>query len=125
LINNEIADSRNETFAHNLSALEKLVLIVFDEDRTVVPKESAWFGSEVVPEDDPEPDVFMGQTPLRSAEEKPIIPIHEHPLYTEDWIGLRALDERGAVVFETCNGEHMHIGSCWEDIVRNFTGSLE
>ena len=33
------------TYAQNFATLSKLVLILFSEDKTVVPKESAWFGS--------------------------------------------------------------------------------
>jgi palmitoyl-protein thioesterase len=49
--------------------------------------------------------------------------MRRQPLYVEDWIGLRQLDERGAVFFRICDDEHMHIGKCWQDIVRNFTGA--
>ena len=83
------------------------MLVLFSHDKTVVPKESAWFGSYA--EDDAESLVFM----------------RDHPLYTEDWIGLRQLDEKGAVVFETCKGEHMQISrECWEPLVKEYTGSV-
>jgi palmitoyl-protein thioesterase len=126
-LNNEIPESRNATFARNLASLDALVLILFEQDRTVVPKESAWFGSEA--EAEPEPDLLAtdhGQILLGSGTSEPptIIPMREQPLYVEDWIGLRELDERGGVIFKTCAGEHMRIGDCWEAIVRNFTGTL-
>jgi palmitoyl-protein thioesterase len=104
--------------------LDKLVLVLFEQDKTVVPKESAWFGSIAVPEDEDDREFSADQTPLRSRTTD-IIPMREHPLYTEDWIGLRTLDERGAVVFESCDAEHMRISMCWEDLIRNYTGSLE
>ncbi|KAJ7502802.1 palmitoyl-protein thioesterase [Mycena galericulata] len=115
-INNEIAESRNETYARNLASLNKLVLIIFTEDKTVVPKESSWFGSEVV-EDDELPD---GQQHLLAATGRTLISMREQPLYQEDWIGLRELDERGGVEFAECEGEHMQINDCWESIVREF-----
>jgi palmitoyl-protein thioesterase len=114
--------------------LDKLVLVLFEQDKTVVPKESAWFGSFAVPDGDDGDDLdydrqfSADQMPLKSrttADDDDIIPMREHPLYTEDWIGLRKLDERGGVVFESCDSEHMRISVCWEDLIRNYTGSLE
>ncbi|KAJ7188495.1 palmitoyl-protein thioesterase [Mycena filopes] len=107
-INNEIADTRNETYGRNLASLNKLVLVLFTEDKTVVPKESSWFASEQ--------RVF--------ADGRTLVPMHEQPLYKEDWIGLRELDERDGVVFSECKGEHMQLGDCWEDLVRRWAGGL-
>jgi palmitoyl-protein thioesterase len=107
-INNEIPDARNATYAANLAALDNLVLVLFLRDTTVIPKESAWFGSNA-------PDAPGDET---------IVPMRRQPLYEGDWIGLRALDERGAVVLETCNGTHMQISDCWEPLVRKYAGSL-
>ena len=86
----------------------------------MVPKESSWFGSEAVPEDK---DIVGSaeQQPLAAAD-KEIIPMRLQPLYTEDWIGLKQIDERGDVVFESCEGEHMQLGECWEGLVRDFVG---
>ena len=121
-INNEILDSRNTTYRRNLASLDSLVLILFTKDRTVVPKESSWFGSQAVPDDNDISPSTDGQFHLSSS--PTIVPMRQQPLYLEDWIGLRQLDERGAVLLRTCDAPHMHIGSCWEDIVRNFTGAL-
>lgn len=126
-INNEQPAERNATFAHNLATLNKLVLVLFAQDKTVVPKESSWFGSEAIPDTDRKALYFQRgsqQQVLGSAQnEKQIIPMRLQPLYTEDWIGLRKLDERGGVVFETCAGEHMQLGDCWERLVREFAGA--
>jgi palmitoyl-protein thioesterase len=92
----------------------------------VVPKESAWFGSEAVPAQDIHLSMQNDQTPLRRPESRStgsIIHMRQQPLYQEDWIGLRELDERKRVVFELCKGEHMQMNDCWEDLVRRFTGS--
>jgi palmitoyl-protein thioesterase len=115
-INNERVEDRNGTYARNLASLNKLVLVLFTEDRTVVPKESSWFGSEAVPEEEMQ---FSGQQRLG---EKEMIPMRLQPLYREDWIGLRELDERGDVVLESCQGEHMQLSDCWERLVRAFVG---
>ncbi|KAI0967074.1 palmitoyl-protein thioesterase 1 [Xylaria arbuscula] len=87
-INNE-RDVKNATYAAHLSSLDNLVLYVFEDDTTVIPKETGWF--EDVDED--------GEvTPLRARK-----------LYEEDWIGLRALDKKGGLKFKTIPGEHMHL----------------
>ena len=99
-----------------LAQLDKLVLVLFARDRTVVPKESAWFGSYAPPSEDAGAEV--------QEEEETLVPIHEHPLYTEDWIGLRALDERGRVVLASCDSEHMQLPvECWKPLVEKYVGS--
>ncbi|KAF5389369.1 hypothetical protein D9757_004374 [Collybiopsis confluens] len=115
-INNEDILLRNHTYAKNLASLNALVLILFTQDKTVVPKESSWFGSQVVDSDDSQ----QHQQVLSPS----ILPMHMQPLYIEDWIGLRSLDEQGGVIFETCEGEHMQIGDCWEALVRQWSGEL-
>jgi len=86
-INNERA-LKNQTYKENLIKLGNFVMYLFENDTTAVPKESAWFaevnGTEV--------------TELKDRE-----------LYKEDWIGLKALDERGALHFETTEGKHMEL----------------
>ena len=119
-INNERPDLHNSTFARNLASLNKLVLVLFSEDKTVVPKESAWFGSEAISEDAARQG--SSDQALLLGEDKVIIPMRQQPLYLEDWIGLRRLDVRGDVIFEVCEGEHMQIGDCWEHLVRKFAG---
>ncbi|WIA16136.1 hypothetical protein OEZ85_012853 [Tetradesmus obliquus] len=91
-INNE-RDDKNAAYADNLASLQRLVLFRFDEDTTVVPRDSAWFsfwdGAETV------------------------IPLKDQPLYKEDWLGLRRLDEAGGLIFESAPGEHMQFTLKW------------
>ncbi|KAI0062827.1 alpha/beta-hydrolase [Artomyces pyxidatus] len=109
-INNELPEARNSSYAKRLTTLEHLVLVIFAQDKTVVPKESAWFGSYAVPEDEDD-------------EDDTIVPMKAQPLYEEDWIGLRQLDERGAVVLDSCDGEHMQMTTdCWEPLVKLYVG---
>ena len=42
-INNELP-AKNATYAVNLAALDRLVLFRFEDDWTVVPRASEWFG---------------------------------------------------------------------------------
>jgi palmitoyl-protein thioesterase len=44
-INAEIPDTDEKLYKKNLASLDALVLVLFSEDKTVVPKESGWFGS--------------------------------------------------------------------------------
>ncbi|OCH91780.1 alpha/beta-hydrolase [Obba rivulosa] len=110
-INNEIPETANATYGQNFASLNALVLILFTADKTVVPKETSWFGS---------------YAPPNSSDEqvaKTIVPMRMQPLYTGDWIGLRQLDERGAVRLDACEGEHMQLTrECWEPIVKNYVG---
>jgi palmitoyl-protein thioesterase len=92
---------------------------MFTKDKLVVPKESSWFGYEEM-QDGLVSDA-SDQQPF-SAMDKKIVPMREQRLYVEDWIGLRELDERGAVVLRECVGEHMEMGDCWEELVVAYTG---
>jgi len=95
-INNE-RKTKNATYAQNLAEVEKFVMIVFHDDKTVIPKESGWFA---------EVNVTSGSTTK----------LKDLPIYQEDWIGLKKLDEKGGLRFVTLPGEHMHIK---EKVLRN------
>ena len=111
-INNEIPDTHNATYAKNLAALNTLVLVLFSEDVTVVPKESSWFGSYA-----PSDETFPG--------DKTVIPMRMQELYLHDTIGLKRLDETGGVVFWTCDGVHMQLtDDCWRPLVEEFVGGV-
>ncbi|KAI0593457.1 palmitoyl-protein thioesterase precursor [Biscogniauxia sp. FL1348] len=99
-INNE-REVKNATYAANLARLENFAMYVFGGDTTVIPKETGWFE-----------DVESGKhTPLRARQ-----------LYTEDWIGLRELDRKGALQFNTIpDAEHMQIP---DDVLAESFGEL-
>jgi palmitoyl-protein thioesterase len=93
---NFLADANNErelknvAYAKRLSALDKFVMYLFEEDETVIPKESSWF-SEVY---------------LETGE---ITELRNRTLYKEDWLGLKKLDKKGALEFRTIPGRHMQL----------------
>lgn len=90
-------------------------MVLFDQDRTVVPKESSWFGSYAIPTDDD-----------RNNDVPDIIDMRDHPLYQEDWIGLRTLDEEGKLFELVCEGEHMVLkDECWRPIVKKWCGQVD
>ncbi|OBT94996.1 hypothetical protein VE01_07510 [Pseudogymnoascus verrucosus] len=86
-INNE-REVKNEEYAANLRKLENFVMYMFDEDVTVVPKESAWFAE------------------VNGTE---VTPLKERSIYTENWLGLKELDEAGKLKFLTVEGGHMRL----------------
>ncbi|EOO01063.1 putative palmitoyl-protein thioesterase 1 protein [Phaeoacremonium minimum UCRPA7] len=103
-INNERV-LKNVTYKENLAKLVNLVLYMFEEDTTVIPKETAWFeevnGTEI--------------TPLRARK-----------LYSEDWLGLRELDRKGGLKFRTTPGDHMQLSEkTLNDTFKEFFGPLK
>ncbi|KAH7324708.1 Alpha/Beta hydrolase protein [Stachybotrys elegans] len=86
-INNERL-LKNATYKENLASLTNFVMYMFDQDTTVVPKETSWFA-----------EVNGTET----------IPLRARPLYRENWLGLRDLDAKGGLWFKTIDGDHMQI----------------
>lgn len=93
-INNERV-LKNKTYKENLSRLERFVMYLFEDDTTVVPKESGWFAE-------------------RNGTK--VIELKDRDIYREDWIGLKELDKKGALRFETTKGQHMQLS---DKLLRN------
>ncbi|KAF7447329.1 Ribosomal L1 domain containing 1 [Pyrenophora tritici-repentis] len=89
-INNERV-LKNVTYAKNLAALDNFVMYVFEDDTTVIPKESGWFA----------------YTNTTSNE---VTDLRDRDIYKEDWIGLKKLDQKGGLHFKTTKGGHMDLG---------------
>lgn len=90
------------------------------DDMTVVPPHSAHFtlpspnDTSTCPLPPLPPDPGCYAAPL---------PWSELPLYKDDYVGLRTLDERRSVSKRVCEGVHMEIGrECWKAIRRVFVG---
>ncbi|WLF78179.1 hypothetical protein PVL30_001908 [Lodderomyces elongisporus] len=88
-INNE-RNEKNASYIENLASLNKLILVTFTKDTTVVPKESAMFCDT---------DPILEQT----------IPFDKTELYVNDYIGLKKLHGKNAVEFLTIEDGHMSI----------------
>ncbi|KAG2241343.1 hypothetical protein Bca52824_093209 [Brassica carinata] len=97
-LNNERPDQRNSTFKDRFMSLHNLVLVMFQNDTTLIPKETSWFGYYT---DD-------GFDSLLSTQQT--------KLYIEDWIGLKALDDVGQVKFVSVSGDHLMIS--YKDVVK-------
>ncbi|GAA6042343.1 hypothetical protein JCM8097_003858 [Rhodosporidiobolus ruineniae] len=115
-------EPRNKTYKENFSALNRLVLLRFSEDLTVVPPHSSHFTL-------PSPNATNCPAPPLPADPlcyADALPWSSLPLYAQDYIGLRALDEAGRVTKGVCEGAHMQVSEeCWEGIVRWFGKSGE
>ncbi|XP_043812438.1 palmitoyl-protein thioesterase 1 isoform X2 [Manihot esculenta] len=92
-LNNELPEQKNSTYKERFASLQNLVLIKFENDRVLIPKETSWFGYY--------PDGSLNT----------VIPPQETKLYNEDWIGLKALDEAGRVHFVNVSGGHLGIST--------------
>lgn len=97
-VNNE-REKKKGVYKERLAALERFVMIVFEDDETVVPKESGWFAE-------------VNET---SAV---VTPLRERAIYREDWIGLRELDGKGGLVFASVPGKHMELDR--KDLEKSF-----
>jgi palmitoyl-protein thioesterase len=42
-----------------------------------------------------------------------MLPLRESQIYIEDWIGLKALDEAGKLVFLGVEGDHLQVSTDW------------
>lgn len=99
-LNNERPGEKNSTFKDRFTSLQNLVLIMFQNDTILVPRETSWFGYY--------PDGASSSTP--------VLPPQKTKLYTEDWIGLKTLDDAGKVRFISVPGGHIEITE--EDLVK-------
>lgn len=89
-INNERV-LKNVTYKENLASLSNFVMYLFEDDTTVIPKESGWFS-------------------YTNASSGEVVGLREREIYKQDWIGLRTLDVRGGLHFRTTEGGHMQLG---------------
>lgn len=101
-INNERV-LKNQTYKDNIASLENLVMFMFEEDTTVIPKETSWF---------------------EEVTETKVTPLRARKMYSEDWLGLRELDRKGGLKFKRAPGDHMQLDTqLLEDTFKEFFGS--
>jgi palmitoyl-protein thioesterase len=80
-------NTASQVYKARLLSLERLVLVLFLDDETLRPKESAWFAHSAT------------------------VPLQQSDLWNEDWLGLRALDTDGRLEFLETAGRHMQIAT--------------
>lgn len=88
-INNE-REVKNDSYRERLETVNRFAMFMFEDDTVAVPKESALF-AEV------------------NATDGSVTPLQGRRLYTEDWLGLRKLDEEGKLDFKSVPGQHMEL----------------
>jgi palmitoyl-protein thioesterase len=98
-INNE-REVKVERYAEKIATLDKFVMYVFNDDVTVVPKETGWFA---------EVNATSGE----------VTPLRERKMYKEDWLGLQRLDKKGGLVYRNTTGKHMQLSD--KDLIDAFT----
>jgi len=91
----------NEAYKKNLQQLENFVMVKFNQDSMVHPTESQWFGF------------------YKPGNPRSLMTLQESELYTQDKLGLAAMDKAGKLVFLELEGDHMQMSDAWfvENIV--------
>jgi len=92
-INNE--RGINEDYKTNLQRLKNFVMVRFNRDSIVQPIATEWFGF------------------YRPGDLEETYTLQESVLYTEDRLGLRAMDEAGKLKFYEVDGDHIQFGRPW------------
>lgn len=105
-LNNEKQD--NQSVYDRFSALEGLMLVMFERDTTVYPKESEWFFQNIWNSDTKTYDLTN---------------VQETDFYQQDYIGLRALQEANKVSYISIDGEHLQFTN--EDVQDIFIPFLQ
>ena len=102
-MNNE-REVKNSKYKANMKSLDRFVMYIFEDDTTVVPKESGWF-TEV------------------NATTGEFTKLQDRKIYLEDWIGLRWLDEEHRLEFRSTEGSHMTLSNkLLIDVFRRYFG---
>ncbi|KAK8266467.1 hypothetical protein V6Z12_D12G248200 [Gossypium hirsutum] len=104
-LNNELPHERNSTYKERFTRLQNLVLILFEHDTVLIPKETSWFGY------------------YPNGAFKPVVQPQETKLYSEDWIGLKTLDDAGKVHYVNVSGGHLGISK--EDMKKHVVPFLK
>jgi len=102
-INNE-REGKNDDYRNSLLSLDNLVLVKWTEETTIIPAVSSHFGFYI-----------QGQDLLT-------LKLEQLPMYNEDWLGLKVLDEDNRLHFLEMEGDHMQFQWVWftENIVIPF-----
>merc|ERR1711920_551985 len=77
------------TYSQNFKSLEKLVLVMAAGDTMVKPKESEHFGF------------------FKDGSMSELVDMRDAPWYTEDWFGLKSLDQAKKIDQYTTPGDHL------------------
>jgi len=100
-LNNEVATKAefSEVRQNRFSSINQAMLVMFNQDTVVYPKESAWFQS-------------------LDTDGKTVLPLNATDFYQQDYIGVKALNEAGKIQFVSIEGDHLQFSK--EDIENTF-----
>jgi palmitoyl-protein thioesterase len=87
-----VEDGSNALRRSAITSLKRFVMWQWTNDMVVSPAASSWFAHEV---------------------NGTIVPLEEQPLYTDDLLGLRELDQSGRLLKRWIDGQHMHLTLDW------------
>ncbi|XP_044734999.1 palmitoyl-protein thioesterase 1 isoform X2 [Chrysoperla carnea] len=101
-INNE--NVVNQTYINNLQKLNKFVMVRFENDTTVQPRDTEW---------------FYWYKPGQAVE---VQKLQDTYLYEEDRLGLKYMDEQKKLVFLETPGDHLQFTDDWfvENIINKY-----
>ncbi|CAH0729913.1 unnamed protein product, partial [Brenthis ino] len=101
-INNE--RKINQTYIENLNKLEHFVMVKFENDSIVQPRETEWFGF------------------YAPGQAKKLIPLQQSILYKKDRLGLKKMNKAGKLVFLSQPGDHLRFTEEWftENIIKPY-----
>ena len=85
----------NDTYKTNLLKIRNLVLVKFNNDTVVIPRESEHFA-------------FYAENDTSR-----IIPLQESSIYTKDLLGLKTMDQQSRIKFLDTNGDHLRFTDQW------------
>lgn len=88
-INNEIDGKQNATYKSNFASLEKLVLVMAEDDTMIQPRISEHFGF------------------YKDGSNSETIAMEDAPWYTENWFGLKDLNEAKKIDLFSTPGDHL------------------
>ena len=102
-INNEV-EHRNLEYKAKIENLVNFVMVMFNQDDVVEPKQSAHFEF------------------YSPGQDREVLPLNESAIYQEDWLGLKTLDQQGKLHFREMEGDHMDFNWEWftENVVLPF-----
>jgi palmitoyl-protein thioesterase len=92
-INNE--KKINQDYIDRLQALNKFVMIKFENDTIVQPVETSWFGF------------------YKPGSDTELLTLEESELFTKDKLGLKKMKDEGKLEFLAIPGNHMQISKSW------------
>lgn len=85
----------NQTYKKNLMTLNRFVMVMFEQDSMVQPKESEWFG------------FYMNGTTSK------LYTLRQSSLYLQDKLGLKQMDAQQKLVFLKAPGDHLQFTDEW------------